>query len=237
MGCEIIAELHTSHGGDIALAKEFIKRCAEAGAHWVKFQSYQTKHLRPSDPQEAWLKQAELSDEAHHVLKSACEAAGIKFLTTVFTADRVPFLVSLGLEAIKIGSGESFEVELVRAATRTQIQSVFVSHDIGQMALWDARARYFRCISRYPAPLEYARSVVRLVPPDHQVGWSDHCIGLAACEDAIMGGAQYVEKHMTFVDAKRPAQAWEMTLAELKQLRKFVDDGPERFIGRWQANL
>src|SRR5882724_8764760 len=113
MPAQLICELATSHGGDIALAKEMIQRCVEAGAHWVKFQSFQVKHLRPGDPQADWLKQSELSDDAHHELIAACQEAGVKFLSTVFTADRVPFLASLGLEAIKIGAAEASEAQLV----------------------------------------------------------------------------------------------------------------------------
>lgn len=246
MACEIVAEVATAHGGDIALAKEMIARCAEAGAHWVKFQSYQTKHLRPGDPQEAWLKQAELSDDAHYELKAACEAAGVKFLTTIFTMDRVQFLAGLGLSTIKIGSGECHERELTTACGEYW-STILVSYDpyypYGLITHNTKLSlpRFMRCISRYPTPLAFARRVAVVGGYQNMAGgwcgWSDHCIGLEACEDAIMSGAQYIEKHVQFDNQKRPSQPWEMTLSELKQLRKFVDDGPERFIARWQYGL
>ena len=104
MPVELIAETSSNHGGDLSLAKEFIHAFAEAGADWIKFQTTRVKHLRPDDPQYEWFTKAELSDQAHVELKAECEQAGVKFLTTVYHADEVPFLASLGLEAIKIGS-------------------------------------------------------------------------------------------------------------------------------------
>ena len=50
MPIEIIAECASNHGGSIPLAKEFIWRCAEAGADWVKFQTTRVKHLRKTVP-------------------------------------------------------------------------------------------------------------------------------------------------------------------------------------------
>ena len=38
--CIIIAEAGVNHNGDLAMAKELIKAAAEAGADYVKFQSF-----------------------------------------------------------------------------------------------------------------------------------------------------------------------------------------------------
>lgn len=231
MAVELIAEISSNHGGSISLAKEFIYAFAEAGADWVKFQTTRVKHLNPADPQYAWFQQAELSDEAHWELKAECEKAGTKFLTTVFNADEVPFLASLGLEAIKIGSGEAMESVLSLAAVRS-FTRVFVSAGLGDPVIHDhPRHGYDRlyCLTRYPAPHGCVPDAFR-----YYSGWSDHCCGLESCQVAILRGATIIEKHVQLPHQARPAKSYEATMDELKALRAFADEQPERFLGRWQ---
>ncbi len=129
---EIICEIASNHGGDMHLAEAFIEGCAEAGADWVKFQSYQVATLRPDDPQREWLAKAELSDADHETLMKACDKAHVKFLTTAFHHSRVPFLASLGLQTIKIGSGEANEPSLYEAVKTSTIRQAFVSFGYNQ---------------------------------------------------------------------------------------------------------
>src|SRR3990167_5889202 len=139
MAIELIAEVSTNHGGSVALAKEFIWRFAEAGADWIKFQHTRVKHLRPDDPQYEWFKKAEFSLEQFQELKAECEKAGTKFLTTVYNHQDVPEVQQLGLEAIKIGSGEAEASRLADALRATSIPRIFVS-----LGLCDAQSsRYF----------------------------------------------------------------------------------------------
>lgn len=230
---ELIAEVSSNHGGDLELAKAFIWQCAEAGANWVKFQSYQVRTLRQGDPQRDWLAQAELADDAHYILKAECEKAGTKFLTTVFHHSRVPFLASLGLEAIKVGSGEAREPILAAAVNRQRAWArVFVSCGVtgARSAIGWSRADALHCVSRYPHPsacavVDYGRRFV---------GYSDHSIGLEGCQLACIRGAKIIEKHVGLPAQKRPRKPWEATMAELKELRQFADDDPSTYIGRWQ---
>lgn len=239
MAIELIAEVASSHGGDLELAKAFIWQCAEAGADWVKFQSYQATTLRPTDPQRAWLAQAELSDDAHYMLRDECRRAGAKFLTTAFHASRVPFLAKLGMPAIKIGSGEAGEADLFKATGQYPWRR-FVSAGLQNMRSWvESRCERFRCVSRYPAP---ANSVLCFQPfgavsDGRYVGWSDHCVGINDCELAILRGARLIEKHVALREQKRERRPWEATIEELKLLRQFADEDPQQYIGRWQYTL
>jgi sialic acid synthase SpsE len=239
---ELIAEVASNHGGDRGLMDAFIATYAEAGADWIKFQSYQVRTLRPDDPQRAWLAQAELSDEDHWFLKETCEKYGTKFLTTVFHASRVPFLHSLGLEAIKIGSGEAGEVELFRAACHA-FPRVLLSlgagppdftppyETVGGHIRDVSLVQKLRCVSRYPADdwmceqWPYSGNVV---------GWSDHCVGIHVCKRAIFKGASVIEKHVSLLNQKRERRAFEATVADFKELRAFADDDPQKYVGRWQ---
>ena len=227
---ELIAECSSNHGGDIALAKEFIWRFAEAGADWIKFQTTRVKHLNPADPQYAWFQQAELSDEAHWKLKATCEDAGVEFLTTVYHPAEVLFLESLKMGAIKIGSGEATDHILVKYVKHAGFPRVILSDGLG-------RPRGFShellcCITRYPAPHGCVPS--EFAGWGGYRGWSDHCVGIASCEVAILRGAAIIEKHVQLPNQARPCRSYEATVEEFKELRLFADKDPTRFLGRWQ---
>lgn len=122
--CIIIAEAGVNHNGDMAMAKELVKQAAEAGADYVKFQTfsadklvtrtakqaaYQKKNLGgdTDDSQYNMLKKLELSREDHYELIRSCDYYGIKFLSTAFDNDSLLFLMKeLDLDCIKIPSGE-----------------------------------------------------------------------------------------------------------------------------------
>ena len=237
---ELIAEVASNHGGDLQLAKAFIWRCAEAGADWVKFQTTRVQHLRLDDPQYAWFQRAELSEDAHVALKDECAHAGVKFLTTVYHPAEMPFLASLGLEAIKIGSGEARELALARAVTG--FPRVIVSLGVAPTgALTPFRhvrqAVFLRCVSRYPTPPLAALGAMRpyLNNSTPEVGWSDHCVGIEVACAAICAGATLIEKHVQFPDQARPPQPYEATMDDLKRLRQFADEDPaSQYTGRWQ---
>lgn len=231
---ELIAEVASSHGGDRGLMEAFIAQCAEAGADWVKFQSYQVKTLRPHDAQREWLAKAELSDDDHHFLIATCARYKVKFLTTVFHHSRVPFLATLGLEAIKIGSGEAGEVTLAKAVRAAAFPRVFVSMGLENgWEPWRSDAEFFRCVSRYPCPSTLALPGKYAYGPPY-MGWSDHCVGVDGCHLAIMHGARIIEKHVQIEHQARSGRPWEATMSELKQIRQFADADPESYRGRWQ---
>lgn len=255
MTVELIAEVSSNHGGDLSLAKEFIHAFAEAGADWIKFQTTRVTHLRPDDPQYEWFTQAELSDEAHHELKAECERAGVKFLTTVYHAADVPFLASLGLEAIKIGSGEAKEAALAQAVMEADpTWSVVVALGLCENNPYRSvfgrsgwahcahRVFFLGAVTRYPAPRGVAANVLKnrsgmatTAPWITVSGWSDHAVGLDECRAAIHMGARIIEKHVCLPHQARPVRPWEATVEQFKELRAFADEDPvSKYVGRWQ---
>ena len=79
----IIAEAGVNHNGDIETAKELINSAANAGADFVKFQTfkadklvtksakradYQNNNTKNNDSQYEMLKKLELSEESHEIL-------------------------------------------------------------------------------------------------------------------------------------------------------------------------
>ena len=134
--CVIIAEAGVNHNGDLGMAKELVKQAAEAGADYVKFQTFSTDKLvtktakqaayqkqnlqsGEDDSQYNMLKKLELSREDHLELIKTCNYYGIRFLSTAFDNDNLIFLMKeLDLDCIKIPSGELTNYPYLRLAAQ-----------------------------------------------------------------------------------------------------------------------
>lgn len=118
----IIAEAGVNHNGSLEMAKQLVDKAVEAGADYIKFQTfkasklvtkaakqaeYQQKNIgKGGDSQYQMLKKLELSPEDHKVLIAYCKECGVKFFSTAFDIDSIEFLHSLNLGMWKIPSGE-----------------------------------------------------------------------------------------------------------------------------------
>jgi len=118
----LIAEAGVNHNGSIELAKKLIDAAVMAGADAVKFQSfvassivtagaskaeYQITNTGSKESQLEMLKKLELSHSQQRELHQYCQRSGIQFLSTPFDNASLNFLTAdLGLETIKVGSGE-----------------------------------------------------------------------------------------------------------------------------------
>ena len=118
----IIAEAGVNHNGSIELAKKLVENAKEAGADYIKFQTFKASKLvtkaakqavyqqrnigKEGDSQYQMLKKLELSPEEHEVLIDYCHQLGIKFFSTAFDFDSIDYLHSLNLGLWKIPSGE-----------------------------------------------------------------------------------------------------------------------------------
>ena len=118
----IIAEAGVNHNGDFENAKKLILAAANAGADYVKFQTfkadklvsrdalkaeYQKANLKEEgDTQYDMLKKLEMSEAWHYDLIEYANECGIKFLSTGFDEDSIDFLDSLNIDLFKVPSGE-----------------------------------------------------------------------------------------------------------------------------------
>jgi N-acetylneuraminate synthase len=117
----IIAEAGVNHNGSIDLAKKLIDEAASAGADAVKFQSFKTENnITKSAPKAEYqiqstgagesqfdmVKKLELDEQAHHLLADYCKQKNIMFFSTAFDLSSVDLLVSMGVDRMKIPSGE-----------------------------------------------------------------------------------------------------------------------------------
>lgn len=128
-GISIIAEAGVNHNGDVGLAKEMIHAAAEAGADYIKFQTfvpellvsksakkakYQQSNTGGDDSQLTMLNKLVLPHSAYSDLLSASRDCGVKFLSTPFDNKSIDFLSGFGMDFWKLPSGELTNLPYLR---------------------------------------------------------------------------------------------------------------------------
>lgn len=119
---KIIAEAGVNHNGSIDLAFRLIDAAADAGADYVKFQTFKAENLvtpdaikaeyqqkniaSDDDSQFRMLKELELSKSDFRILADYCKEKNIGFLSTPFDLESIEFLKILDMDYWKIPSGE-----------------------------------------------------------------------------------------------------------------------------------
>jgi len=145
----IIAEAGVNHNGNLDLALELVDHAAEAGADFVKFQTfkannvasgeakkadYQKKATDAAESQLEMLRRLELTPEAHRVLVKHCDKRGIAFLSTAFDLESLAFLAGdLGMKILKLGSGELTNGPILLAAARSKME-LMISTGMGSLS-------------------------------------------------------------------------------------------------------
>ena len=223
----IIAEAGVNHNGDIGLAKKLIDVAAEAGADFVKFQTfnanrlvtltakkanYQTKNTDGNESQHEMLRRLELTPAMHNELIAHCALRNIGFLSTGFDIESVDLLVSLGQNLFKIPSGEITNLPYLRhigqlckpvilstgMATLGDIEAAI--EVIEQASTVRSNLTVLHCTTEYPTPM--AEVNLRAMLTIHKafgvaVGYSDHTSGIEVAIAAVALGATVIEKHFT----------------------------------------
>jgi N,N'-diacetyllegionaminate synthase len=223
----IIAEAGVNHNGEIDIALELVRRAAEAGADLVKFQTFQTgrsiaRHAPKADYQKQttgaaesqyeMVRQLELSLDDHRRLLEECRRCGIGFFSTAFDRDSHDLLIGLGIDRVKIPSGELTNLPLLRHMTREGLPVILST---GMATLGEVEAALgviemngiprekitiLHCTTEYPAPMAEVnlRAMLTLSAAfGTTVGYSDHTEGIEIPIAAVALGATIIEKHFT----------------------------------------
>lgn len=220
----VIAEAGVNHNGSLARATRMVRAAAEAGADYVKFQAfraeslasrraaaatYQKKNAKIGD-QLSLLRGLELSLDDFAALARECQRARIGFLVTPFDVEMVAPLVAMGMDRIKIPSGELTNEPMLRELARFRLPVILSTGmatkvEVGRAlsVLRRAGARdvtLLHCTSLYPAPIGAInlRAIETMrcafgIP----VGYSDHSLGDHVAIAAVALGASVIEKHFT----------------------------------------
>ncbi|WPZ23581.1 N-acetylneuraminate synthase (plasmid) [Sulfitobacter faviae] len=145
----IIAEAGVNHNGDLGLALKLVDKAAEAGADYVKFQtfkatklasagakkaSYQIRTTDAAESQLAMLQRLELSVADHQTIMARCAEKGVRFLSTPFDIDSLALLTeTFALSEFKLGSGELTNAPLLLAAGKSG-RKIILSTGMGSLA-------------------------------------------------------------------------------------------------------
>ena len=223
----IIAEAGVNHNGSIGTAKELVKKAAECGADYVKFQTFITEDSISKNAKKAkyqinnsknknesqfdMVKKLELSKKDHYILIKECEKHSIKFLSTAFDMNSIDLISDLNLDFFKIPSGEIDNFPyLLKVANK--FQNIILS--TGMATIEEIEWAYnilisngkkksitiLHCNTEYPTPL----TDVNLKAINHiksklnvDIGYSDHTLGIEVPIGAVTMGAKIIEKHFT----------------------------------------
>lgn len=246
----IIAEAGINHNGSIKLAKKMIDAAIAAKADAVKFQTFKaenviSKHapkaeyqMLTTDPGESQLEMArklELTSDDFRELNLYCKRKGIMFLSTPFDFNSIDLLNKLGLEILKIPSGEITNLPYLKKMgalkkkiiLSTGMAELFEIRDALKVLINEGTAKdditILHCNTAYPTPykdvnLLAMNTIKKVFKVD--VGYSDHTIGIEVPIAAVAMGATIIEKHFT-LDKNMPGPDQSVSL-EPEELKAMV---------------
>jgi N,N'-diacetyllegionaminate synthase len=222
----IIAEAGVNHNGDINLAKKLIDAATNAGADYVKFQTFKSENLVQKkakkaayqidntgndDSQYKMLKKLELTYENHGILIDYCKTKNIKFLSTAFDFESIEFLKDK-IDFYKIPSGEITNLPYLEKVTKLGLSIVMSTGMATMQEVKDAFAvlvkngvkkeniTILHCNTEYPTPMEDVNLTAMLSIKKElgvEIGYSDHTLGIEIPIAAVALGAKVIEKHFT----------------------------------------
>jgi N,N'-diacetyllegionaminate synthase len=213
----IIAEIGNNHEGDFSLAERLVGEAADAGAHAVKFQTFQTEHfISPLDKDRyARLEQFRLSYDQFESLSTCARDAGLLFISTPFDLHSARFLADI-VDALKVASGDNTFIPLLQEVARcdkpvivstglanlSQIETVVKTvEDVWAHKQVQQELATLHCVASYPVPPEESNlGAIKILAnefPNTTIGYSDHTIGADAAVLSVAMGARIVEKHFT----------------------------------------
>lgn len=246
----IIAEAGVNHNGSLENAFKLIDAAVDAGVDYVKFQTFKSENLvaqsakkadyqiqntgNSTDSQYEMLKKLELSHENHELLIDYCKQKNIKFFSTAFDLDSLEYLKEIGLDLVKIPSGEITNLPYLRKAaelfnkvilstgmcTMEDIEdaiNIFLAENISKENI-----TILHCNTEYPTPmndvnLKAMLSIQKEFGTD--IGYSDHTLGIEVPVAAVALGASLIEKHFTLDNTMEgPDHAASLEPHQLKEM-------------------
>lgn len=250
----IIAEAGVNHNGSLENAFKLIDAAVDAGVDYVKFQTFKSKNLvsksakkadyqiqntgNSTDSQYEMLKKLELSQENHKLLIDYCKQKNIHFFSTAFDLDSLQYLKEIGLDLVKIPSGEITNLPYLRKAAQL-FNKVILSTGMCTMEDIEAAINVFlkeniskenitilHCNTEYPTPMNDVNLKAMLSIQKEfgtAVGYSDHTLGIEVPVAAVALGASVIEKHFTLDNTMEgPDHAASLEPHELKQMVKAI---------------
>lgn len=216
----IIAEVNSSHFGDIDTALLMIKTLKDIGANCVKFQSFSAESLYSKsyylkNPiQKRIIDKFSIKKDDFIKLREYAKELDIDFSSTPYSKEEVDFLLSLQVPFIKIASQEidnlDFLEYIAKSGANIIISSGMANIEEIQTALntilkYNKNVILLHCTSIYPTPNNLANlnNIIMLKEKfSINIGYSDHTQGYKAASLAVALGACVIEKHFSLDNTK-----------------------------------
>ena len=237
-----IAEVGSNFNNDLDLAKRYVNACAEAGANAVKFQTLQkdliispvTKVEEKVVPYPVYdiFCSAELPESWHYELKKEADSVGIEFMSTPFYLEAVDLLVDVGVDKIKIASGDitfypllerigKTGKEVILSTGASTDEDIYKAIDILKSS-GSGKITLLHCVANYPPKWDEmnVRSIPYMVKEfSLPIGLSDHSPGATIPVASVALGARVIEKHVTFDNnLEGPDHGFAMTVSDFSDM-------------------
>ena len=261
----IIAEAGVNHNGNLKTALKLCDAAKKSGVNAIKFQTWKTENIvtkttnlasyqennisTNNNSQFDMLKELELSYEDFITIKDYCEKIGIVFLSTPDDSESLVFLTKLGIDFIKVGSGEITNIPFLRDIGSTKMPVVLST---GMSNLGEVERAYntlieagtpkislLHCTTNYPCPMDQVNLTAMVTLRDAfkcKVGYSDHTVGIEIPVAAVALGAEIIEKHFTLdksmigpdhTASLDPSELTEM-VNSIRNIEKALSDGVKK---------
>jgi len=181
------------------------------------------------------VKKLELSFDDFVELKNYCDKVGIMFISTPFDFESIDFLNSIGMEILKVPSGEITNLPYLEKIGRLNKKVILSTGmaDLGeiedaldiliQSGTKKENITVLHCNTEYPTPYEDVNLRAMLTIKEAfkvNVGYSDHTLGIEIPIAAVALGATVIEKHFT-LDKNMPGPDHKASL-EPKDLKEMI---------------
>lgn len=250
----IIAEAGVNHNGDLGIAKKLVDIASNSGADYVKFQTFKAETivskiatkakyqidtvLNKNETQYEMLKKLELSEDDHFKLFEYCNSKKIKFLSTAFDLEGLDFLNDLGIDLMKIPSGEitnfqylkkiaSFNKPIVLSTGMASLSEIEKALNVLRTTKnSNSEITVLHCNTAYPTPMHDVNLHAMINIKDKfgvNVGYSDHTLGIEVSIASVALGAEIIEKHITLdKNLEGPDHKSSLNPNEFKQMVKSI---------------
>lgn len=219
MNIYIIAEGGSVHDGSLGNAKNLCKVAKNCGADAIKFQIHiaedETLKNAPNpihfkeEKRYDYFKRTSFSFKQWQELKKHCDKLKIDFFVSVFSIEALKIIKKLNLEYIKIPSGELTNFPLLNEISKMNCKIILSTGMSNLKEISDAikilnkkKIVIMQCTSLYPTKNNQVGlnivSYFKKKYQSHQIGFSDHTNSLASAIGAVVLGARFIEKHLTF---------------------------------------
>ncbi len=224
-GCApyFVAEVNSSHNGDMETAKKMIDASANAGCSCVKFQSwsaetlYSKSYYKKNPIAKRFVNKFSLNENQLLELAQYCISKGVAFSSTPYSEKEVDFLVETAKAPfVKIASMELNNYPFLEYIARKGVPIV-LSTGMGDAEeirravktienAGNTQICLLHCISIYPADPSTInlKNITWLQNefPNYPIGFSDHSLGTEMAAAAVALGACFIEKHLTLDKTK-----------------------------------